>query len=461
MEVNYMKKVRQLLTTSIFLVAFALLLPGNVFSQVCPTNNVNDVQYQKFNADYNTFKVYPSMSPRSYLKVSYDFLESTPDLPSYFIFDPNNWSNFIIVKDGETDLKKRLKVERIDNFAGVRYIVLDAKSNGLKKGDKINVGLCTQRRSNSQNVLFWDTDDNTSKIRATTEITKIDNYTLILTPDIVPEQELIDGSKRDVGHVNFKFDVPSIVRNTSGARLYFNTENVISTDWKDKASKLEMKFGAERSLLRNWYVPGNIEAKVNGDQRMKNSTLVLSGGVKTILPWAWTKKALYNSFIRAPISPVIGINAEYHNRLKQYPLFGSNFPQKSSFALSSEFNWLPIKLFANCKSDDKDQVKGDAKKKDAEFDECVSADRISLELSAKGWWFPRESTLTGEKVRKLEGRAEISLLIPVGNIANQFLFKNEKEKITSRIRLKYVTGANDAAGFKRSSVFTYGIELIP
>jgi hypothetical protein len=155
---------------------------------------------------------------------------------------------------------------------------------------------------------------------------------------------------------------------------------------------------------------------------------------------------------------VFSLNAEYHNRLKQDALFKSRFPGKSSFAMSSEFTWLPIQFLTGRCTDKKDVEMEEMT--EAERNSCFSAKNISLELRAKGWWFPKENNLTGGKVRRLEGRAEVSLLIPVGNIADQFLFKKSKGNFTSRIRLKYVTGANDASGFKRSSAFTYGIELI-
>jgi hypothetical protein len=360
------------------------------------------------------------------------------------------------VKDGG-NVSQRLQIERMESFKNNKYLVFDAKSNGLKKGDKINVGLCVNKEISPgqiRQILVWHTDNPDSTTRATITVPDIDTYTVQATPDYVPEQELTDGTKKAVGQLKFKLDVPSLVRNNNIARFYFNTDNVISTNWKDKSSKIEMKFGAERSLTRNWYVPGNLEAKVNGDQRFKNSTFIATGGVKTIIPWGWTRRALFNQLIRAPVSPEFGINAEFHHRLKQDVASKAKFPNKNSFALTGQFIWLPIQLFTkNCTD-----AEGNPN-----IDLCYSAKNISLELAAKGWWFPYEKTLAGTKVGKLEARAEISLLIPfpfINNISEKFAFKTENGGFASRLRFKYVTGANEAAGFKHSSQFTVGVELI-
>jgi hypothetical protein len=441
-----------LLFTLLFIVACTT--STQLFGQSCANA---PTEYYILNVNYDTFKVYPSMAPRSYIKVSYkSFPEDAP-----YSFDETNLTDYVIVKDGAA-ATEQLKLERMEDFKDIHYLVFDAKSNGLKKGDKINVGLCATKKINgqSQRVLIWNTLDPNGEKRAETLVPEIDNYTVELTPGVVPDQELVDGSKSTVGQLKFKLDVPSLIRNDNVARFYFNSDNTVSTNWKDKNSKLEMRLGAERSLTSKWYVPVNFETKLNGDQRINNATFVALAGIKSILPWAWTKRGLFNSLVRAPVSPEFGLSAEFHRRLKQDAPSLAKFPSKNSFALASEFTWLPIQLFTkSCKVKDKDgNYTGEE-----DFDQCFSAQNISIELSAKGWWFPYEKTITGTKVRRFEGRFEVSLLLPVRNIAKQFLFKKKDDEAgdaTQRIRIKYVTGANDANGFKRSSQIVLGFEVI-
>jgi hypothetical protein len=456
-----MNKIIQVLKLTAITIIFGLMCIENTQGQSC----IGSPEiYANLGSDFKNFKVYPSLAPRSYLKIGYgNFLSAGG--PVTFSFNSSSLSDYIIVKNGASPTKENLlRIDRIETLGKIKYFVFDAKSNGLKKGEAINVGLCITRTVSGlapTKVLLWDSNAPATRTRKQIDIPEIELLTLKATPNVVPDQELIDETKKTVGQLKFSVDVPSIIRNDRVARFYFNTDNNISTDWKDKDSKLEMKFGAERSVTKNWYVPINFETKVNGDQRLKNATFVASSGIKTIIPWAWTKKGLFNSLIRAPVSPEFGISAEYYRRLKQDAKSLAKFPKKDSFALASEFKWNPIQLFTrSCEGKD---AAGNVVEK---FDECFSAQNISLELSAKGWWFPYEKTTAGEKVRRFEGKGEISLLIPIrSSLVDQFLF-NKKDNATpinatQRIRIKYTMGANDAAGFKRSSQLTFGYEIIP
>jgi hypothetical protein len=272
----------------------------------------------------------------------------------------------------------------------------------------------------------------------------LDNYTLKLEPNIAPNQELVNGTKKTVGQLQFKLDVPSLIANSNVARVYLTTDNLFSTDGKDKSSKIDLKFGAERSLLNSWYVPGNIEAKLTGDQRFANSSFILSSGVKTILPWAWTKSLLFNSLIKAPISPEFEFSAQYQRRLRQDAEGLKKHPDKNSFRVFTQMSWNPIHLLTG-----------------KEF----SPDDVSLELLGKAWWFPFEKTSGGISVHKLEGQFEASLLIPFGrlNISSQpggllSFIKKPESGTNTRLRIKFTRGANEATGFKHVSQFTIGVE---
>ncbi len=458
------KKIFHVANLWVLAVMLGLFL-GDTSNAQCSIAGVTE-QFEPLNSRYENFKVYPSMAPRVYVKISY---QSFTD-PQHFVAD--SLEKFFIVKDGD-DCAKRLKIDRFEKYNGGNYLVFDAKSNGLKITDELNIGILVEVKDKNGNVvqklLMWDSNDDTKRRKI--PIPEIDSYTLKVTPDYILEQELVDGTKKPVGQLKFTVDVPSLVTNSKIARVYFNTDNVISTNWKDKNSKLETKIGLERSLTDKWYMPIHFETKVNGDQRVKNATFVASSGIKTILPWESTKRALFNQIIRAPVSPEFGLSTEYYRRLKQDTASLAKFPRKDSFALAGEFKWLPIQLFTpscnikgaggNFEKDPTNKLNG--LKED--FDKCFSSQNISLELAAKGWWFPYEKDLVGTKVRRYEGRAEISLLIPItSSIVDQFLFKKKDDvkpiNATQRFRIKYVIGANDARGFERSSQLSFGIELI-
>ncbi len=465
-----MKHIYKVIQSMIFLLILGLFFTQHSSGQVC--NDSTPQEFERLESIFDIYRVQPSMAPRTYVKVGYQSLR----LP--YIFDATNLGNFLIVKSGNP-VSAKLKAEKFDIFKDNKYLIFDASKNGLKKTDKVNVGLCLKKKVGNTEiaVVLWDTN-NPNEVDAAGNVAakrlelsvpqRLSTITVV--PDVAPNQELIDGTKRTTGQLKFKVDIPSLVKNNNVARFYFNTDNVISTNWKDKSSKVEMKLGAETNLFRTkWFVPINFETKANGDQRLKNATFIASSGIKTILPWSWTRKGLFNSLVKAPISPEFGISAEYYHRIKQDAASLKKFPRKDSFALVGQFTWLPIQLFTpSCeKRDGNGNFETDSAGNIVEdFDTCFSAQRISLELSGKGWWFPYEKTLTGAKVKRFEGRGEISLLIPItGSLLNRFPFTKSENPLlvnaTQRIRIKYVVGANDANGFKRASQLTFGIELIP
>ena len=76
-----------------------------------------------------------------------------------------------------------------------------------------------------------------------------------LNPQAAPSEKLTNDQKRDVGQFGIKFDVPELTPSWTGARTYFTTDNLISTDEKDTKSKVDAKVGVERSLISGWYLP--------------------------------------------------------------------------------------------------------------------------------------------------------------------------------------------------------------
>lgn len=385
----------------------------------------------------NTAKIYPALTPRTYIMVDYGTLlnESTD------VFNPASRATYLIerVKDGSifTPTRVELAVSKSNQQQYIAYLSFDAKSMGLEKDEEIVVGIRDKRKKSTGAFVTEIVCQTGDPIK----IPELDTYTVQLEPNVVPEQELTNGTKRTVGHLEFKLDVPSLIANEDVARFYLNTDNVISTDNRDKTSKVEVKLGAERSLLSSWYVPGNVEAKVTGDQVFRNGQFVGSTGVKTIVPWRWTKPLFFNSLFKAPISPEFEFSTQYVRWLKQDAETAKKFPKKDNFRLFSQARWNPIHLLPG---------KGFSPEKD-----------VTLEILGKVWWFPQLLTDKGTKVHRVEGRLEASLLIPVSRLSfSEIFLKKPDEGTNNRIRIKYTAGSNEASGFKRSTDLTFGIEVM-
>jgi hypothetical protein len=417
-----------------------LLAPARLLAQQPVLEDTTDLS-----VFFDTAKAYPSLTPRTFIKVGFGAIF---DITGVDTFNPASPGVYILEKldaagnpSGEKFHPERVDVVTVGGEQqGVAYLSLDARSSGLKTGDKFRLGMLVQHRTStggSQPKIFWHSG-------GAVTVPSLDNYTLKLEPNIVPNQALTDGTKKTVGQFQFKLDVPSLVANNNVARVYLVTDNLFSTDGKDKSSKVDIKLGAERTLLNSWYVPGNVEAKLNGDQRFKNSSFILSTGVKTILPWAWTKSLLFNSLVKAPISPEFEFSAQYQRRLRQDAEAFKKHPDKNSFRGFTQVAWNPIHLLTGKK---------------------FSPNDISLELLGKAWWFPFDKTSDGAHVRKLAGQFETSLLIPLGGIkiADQLggplsFLKKPDSGANMRLRIKFTRGANEATGFKHVSQFTFGVE---
>jgi hypothetical protein len=53
----------------------------------------------------------------------------------------------------------------------------------------------------------------------------------------VPNQDLGNGKKRNVGQLGVNLDVPLLFPHLSAARSYLTSDSLFSTDAKDKASR--------------------------------------------------------------------------------------------------------------------------------------------------------------------------------------------------------------------------------
>ena len=125
------------------------------------------------------------------------------------------------------------------------------------------------------------------------KVANTQRYNAGLTPSYAANQELINGSKRNVAHLEQTFEVHQLYTLGNRARGYLSVDNIFSTDWQDKTAQVQAIWGVfERSLASSWFVPMHLETKVSGDEHLRYSSSVTSLGLKTLMPWKFTKPAL-------------------------------------------------------------------------------------------------------------------------------------------------------------------------
>lgn len=282
-------------------------------------------------------------------------------------------------------------------------------------------------------------EDGTRHESGNVDLSKLPQLSFSVNPQAAPNEQLTTGAKRDVGQFAVTFDLPELSPNWRAARTYVHSENLFSTDERDSKSKFDVKTGIERSLLNSWLVPGHLEADVQGDQVANNLSFVTGGGVKAILPWAFTAQALNNSIAQIPFLPTFAFDIQYERRINQDVKSKAKFPNKNGMRLHEENLWAPINL-----------VPGPLR------------NAVSVELHGQAWLLPLDKTKAGRGAPRLEGAGDASLLISLTPISKlpglNLLMSTDPGK--TRIRIKYSAGADEANGFKHSHQTTYGLELI-
>jgi hypothetical protein len=180
-----------------------------------------------------------------------------------------------------------------------------------------------------------------------------------------------------------------------------------------------------------------VETEYMANQARTNEKVLVTAGIKTNLPWSATRSILWNKLIKAPISPEFSLAARHENRIENDPLTNAGHANKQSSQVFMQMAWNPIYLFSR--------------------DEVPSTKDITLQLVAKGWYFPNEDGTTPTTARKREGRFDASVLVPIER-AGDFLSKATAPN--TAIRFSYGSGANEANGYQHSKEFKIGIELI-
>jgi hypothetical protein len=278
------------------------------------------------------------------------------------------------------------------------------------------------------------------KAQKTVQVGDIQTFTINLTPSSAPSEPLTDGNTRDVAQLKVEIAKPDLFR-WKQARTYLESADVFSTDAKDINSKFEGTFGLERNLLSSWYVPIHGESKVQGDQTARNLSYLAGMGLKTLLPWQHAKPVLYNSAIQTPVSPVITLDAQYERRINQDAASLQKFPNKNAFRVNPALSWTPIRLLPG-----------------------LTPDLLDAEVNLKAWYLPFDQTVPTGGSQRLEGAADVSLIIPLSKLnflGHGLTFQSQGDPAKTQIRIKYSTGANEADGFKHSTHITFGVEVSP
>jgi hypothetical protein len=334
--------------------------------------------------------------------------------------------DFACIKD---DPKKPCKVSAPDYFSA--YLVLNPTQ--LRPKDKVVVFLIPPGQaaapSNDKNPRSNEVD-----------ILQTPRLKVGLDPSYIPSQELLNGKKRPVGHLGADLTISDIPIWGGFARSFFKTENALSTDGKDKSSKIETRWMVlERALPVGWYMPVQIETKALGNQTADNLSWVNSAGISGLIPWRWTRKAFYNEFFQVPVSPIWRLNAQHEYRARRDVEASKKFPDRNTFRLFGEMAWSPIRLLPS-----------------------AGSDTLTLEMLGRGWYFPSDRNKLGVKIRRLEGLVEISILVPITKFSftGAALVSDEKSKAKQRVRIKYSAGANEANGFQHSSQLSLGVEIV-
>ena len=405
----------------------------------------------RFGAAYRDEVTYPSLTPRHVVKLDFG---DWSGIWSAFGGTPASWdplnntapfhdrSRYFVKR---LDTGERVQFERVefpkcakddvncttgdDYFSA--YLVF--RAGELSKGLMVTVYLVAPGQTG-------DPTDAANPRSADITIPALPPVQLALTPSYVPDAVLADKSKRNVGHlaVNLLTQDTNLWR--GHARSYFKTDALFSSDHKDPANKFDARWMvAERALPGSWYLPVFLESKAVGDQRAENLSWVNSAGISGLIPWAWTRKALTGDLVQIPVSPIWRFSIQNEYRAIQTQAAKKKFPDNNAMRVFGELTWDPIRLLPG-----------------------RGTDTLTLELAGRGWYLPSDRNQFNQKIERLEGQIEVSLLVPITKFMfdSPSLVSNDASAAKQRIRIRYAAGANEAQAFEHSSQLSLGVEFV-
>ena len=274
-------------------------------------------------------------------------------------------------------------------------------------------------------------------------------FTLGFQPEFAANQDLTNGTKRSVYHLLPSFDLPVVGIGGLPARWYFKGSGLLSSDGKDKSSKLTAATGLERNLPIAWSLPVYTEVRGTGDQVGQNIAVIGEVGTYSRIPFvsgeSW-KRLINNSTLRIPFGPDLKVAVQRWWRVEEDKHTRSLFPHKDTNQLFSQFQWSNLMLLPGKAAEDE-----------------IKAGSLTAEVILKGWLIP-PGQLGPQRATRAEGYFESSLLIPFSS----FKFDPKSSGFSGfstpaalqRFRAKYALGANEAKGFSHYHQITIGLEWI-
>lgn len=259
-----------------------------------------------------------------------------------------------------------------------------------------------------------------------------------LTPAYVQSQELTNGKKRPVGQLTSVIHCP--VFSVPTFRSYLTNTNVVSSDGKDKDTKLDLTYGFERTFTGKFgtsddsfatYHPFQVTLLSN--QVGSNVSLEAGPGITLLFP----PVPIDNAVLHTPIGPEFGFDLQYQRRFLQDDESRKQEPRRDGIRVASKGTWTPLRILSR-------------------------ADSTVLygEIVGYGWFLPIERNELGKSMKRLEGRIEASLLVPITALSFNGQFSAPGDKPKTQIRFKFTDGADDANGYKHSRSLSLGVEAV-
>lgn len=285
-----------------------------------------------------------------------------------------------------------------------------------------------------------------SKAQAFPSATK---YEFSVLPQAAPSEKLTDGTKRDAGQLSVSGGLPFIGHSPA----FVSTKDLFSTDEKDTKSAFAVTGGVKHGLFRTWYAPVQLSETLQGNQTASSLSAVTDLSGSALVPWYWTRHALNNDWIDAPLAPDFAISNKYTHRFDQDVTATTKKLPVDEYALNPALTIEPFYLLPSVCSRYRKWI--NAKASDKTSRQFCLGYRIDLGL----WYLPLDQTKAGSQ--KAEGYGDVSFLIPLSNLTFEKFQLVEKDKLlNSELTIKYSDSVNAANNYVRSRQWTFGISVI-
>jgi hypothetical protein len=259
----------------IVLCAVAFLMYGVWGRPTSLPAGAQPVPTQILSGAFTVVKMYPSLFPRELIQVA-----AHPDLfhgytlPDH-LGDASVWFIKLAKRDGNTVNPPRyfhpVSVD-VTTVSGNALLYLD--SGDLQTGDEVQVGLLV----NGGKTILWDV---TEKDAANLLKINIPSNVPTLTPNYVSDQELNNVKKTPVFHLGIKADLKKLTPNPiGGGTLSLVTDDLLSTQSQDKATKVDVHLAWIRSISSRIYLPVNIALGGTSNQAFTKKDALASIGIE-------------------------------------------------------------------------------------------------------------------------------------------------------------------------------------